>query len=383
MIDLDFFQQQNLLLKKQNLFRQPKIYQFSTSNNVVVKKQQLISFACNNYLGLAYHKQVLKTAQQALNKYGLGGRSSTFVAGKNPIYQQLQQQLCKHYQQEDALIFSSGYLACLGAVSALVNKNSLIIADKLIHNSLLEGAKLSQATLKRFIHNNLQHCQQLLQEHRQNFSHCLIITESIFSMDGDSPDLATLKQLASNFNCLLIIDHAHSLYHKPAHTSTNEPENYCLHLGTFSKSLGGLGGYAVGNKAIIDYLANHSKTAIYTTALPPAILAGVHKAFHLAKKGNLAKKALEKAQYFCQLMQIKFLDSCIVPVVVGSSSKALQLAKKLAQEGFLVPAIRPPTVEKNKARLRISFNVNHQKKDIKKLAKIILKNLEARKQQSP
>jgi 8-amino-7-oxononanoate synthase len=370
MIDLNFYQQKNLFLKKHNLLRKPKTYQFSISNKVVAKKQQLISFACNNYLGLAYHKQVLKTAQQALNLYGLGGRSSIFVAGKNNIYNKLQQQLCQYYQQQEALIFSSGYLACMGVISALANKNSLIIADKLIHNSLLEGAKLTQATLKRFAHNNLEHCQQILQQYRNDFYNCLIITESIFSMDGDSPNLTALKNLATSFNCLLIIDNAHILYNQPHLYKDN-----CLHLGTFSKSLGGLGGYAVGTKEIITYLANHSKTAIYTTALPPAILAGVNKALKIAKKGNLAKKALENAKYFCQLMHINFFDSCIVPIIIGDSKKTLQLSKKLAQEGYLVPAIRPPSVEKNKARLRISFNVNHQKKDIKKLAKILLKHL--------
>ncbi len=369
MIDTAFYQQKNLLLKKQNLLRKPKIYKFIDTNNIISKKQSLISFACNNYLGLANHQQVVKKSQEALLKYGLGAKSSAFVVGKNPLYKNLTKQLCKHYNQEDALIFSSGYLACCGVISALANKNSLIVADKLIHHSLLEGAKLSQATLKRFAHNNLDHCQQLLLEHCHHFANCLIITESIFSMDGDSPNLIQLQHLANHFNCLLIIDNAHSLYNE-------KPQiNNCLHLGTFSKSLGGLGGYAVGKAEIITYLANHSKTAIYTTALPPAILAGVNQAFKIAKKGNLAKKALANAQYFCQLIKKDFANSCIVPIVVGSSKHALQLSKKLADANFLIPAIRPPSVEKNKARLRISFNANHQKKDIKKLAQIILKNL--------
>ena len=369
MIDTAFYQQKNLLLKKQNLLRKPKIYKFIDTNNVISKKQSLVSFACNSYLGLANHKQVIKKSQEALLKYGLGAKSSAFVVGKNPLYKNLKTQLCKHYNQEDALIFSSGYLACLGVVSALANKNSLIVADKLLHNSLLEGAKLSQATLKRFTHNNLDHCRQLLLEHCHHFANCLIITESVFSMDGDSPNLAQLQQLANHFNCLLIVDNAHSLYNE-------KPEiNNCLHLGTFSKSLGGLGGYVVGKTEIITYLANYSKTAIYTTALPPAILAGVNQAFKIAKKGNLAKKALANAQYFCKLTKQKFNNSCIVPIVLGSTKKAMLLSKKLVKAGFLIPAIRPPTVEKNKARLRISFNANHQKKDIKKLAQIILKNI--------
>ena len=365
MINIAFYQQKNLLLKKQNLLRKPKTYQFVGANNIINNKKQLISFACNNYLGLANHQQVIKKSQEALLKYGLGAKSSTFVVGKNRLYESLKKQLCQHYNQEDALIFSSGYLACLGVISALANKNSLIIADKLIHNSLLEGAKLSQATLKRFAHNNLDHCKQLLLEHCHNFANCLIITESVFSMDGDSPNLTELQHLANHFNCLLIIDNAHSLYNEKPQISN------CLHLGTFSKSLGGLGGYVVGKEQIISYLTNYSKTAIYTTALPPTILAGVCQAFKLAKKGNLAKKALENAHYFCKLTQQQFNNSCIVPILLGSSKKALLLSNKLATAGFLVPAIRPPTVEKNKARLRISFNAQHQKKDIKKLAQFI------------
>jgi len=369
MINTTFYQQKNLLLKSQNLLRNPKTYQFVGENNIVFHKKQLISFACNNYLGLANHWQVLKKSQEALLKYGLGAKSSAFVVGKSPFYASLKKQLCKYYSQEDALIFSSGYLACLGVIGALATKNSLIIADKLIHNSLLEGAKLSQATLKRFAHNDLEHCRLLLSQHCHNFANCLIITESVFSMDGDSPNLEQIQQLANDFNCLLIVDNAHSLYNE------KPPINDCLYLGTFSKSLGGLGGYAVGKAEIITYLANHSKTAIYTTALPPAILAGVNQAFKIATRGNLAKKALENARYFCKLTKQQFNNSCIVPIVVGSSKQALQLSKKLAEVGSLVPAIRPPTVEKNKARLRISFNAQHQKRDIKKLAEFIMKTI--------
>jgi len=363
---LCYYQQQNKDAKQQLIERKPASYNF-TANNIFIGNKtssKLISFACNNYLGLANHPKVIQATQQAIAKYGFGARSSCFIVGKHNVYNQLEQQLARHYNQQACLIFSSGYLACLGTISALVGNKDLIIADRLIHASLIDGIKLSQASHKRFLHNNIDHCRSLLQQYRQYFRNCLIVTEAVFSMDGDSPDLPALQQLANEFNCLLLVDHAHSLYNKVYQYQQN-----CLHIGTLSKALGSIGGYVAGCADLIQYLNNYCRTAIYTTGLPPSAIVAASVALKI--KQNLAELALDNASFFCQQLNLPYLDSAIVPMIIGEKSTTLEIATKLKRLGFLVGAIRPPSVEPNKSRLRIVFNATHNKQDIDKLAKAI------------
>ena len=342
-----------------------KLQNNSQKNPEIAKK--LISFASNDYLDLSANKLVKKSAIDAIKKYGVGARSSRYISGNNQLYHQLEKALARWKNCDDSLIFSSGYLVGIGIIPALVGKGDLIIADKLIHSCLLDGIKLSQAKLIRFKHNDFEDCKEILQQNRQNFQKCLIITETIFSMDGDLGCVVELKNLASEFSCLLLTDDAHGLGIKLFDQEISSPNH--LQMGTFSKAFGSLGGYVCGDKILIDYLRNFAKSQIYSTALPPAILASCAISLKIISQKKLGQKALENAQYFCQLMNLKQPSSAIIVIIVENNEKLLAIVKNVEQQGFLISAIRKPTVAT--PRLRITFNSSHQKKDIKKLAEIL------------
>ena len=424
--------------KEKNLYRQ--LVESDTVDATTVKrgKKNLISFACNDYFGLSQNLAVKKSAIDAIKKYGVGARASRYVTGNNSLYKKLEKQIARMKKCDEAIVFSSGYACAIGVIPALVGEGDLIVADKLIHSSLIDGSKLSQAKLMRFLHNDILHARKVLQENRGKFKKCIIITETVFSMDGDVGEVEELLKLAVEFDAILISDDAHGLWgdvriscwtgfvipstcsdrfnsenehedgvtnpvllqqkirqdlNKTSSELTSKKSSVLLHkpplfskealylqLGTLSKSTGTLGGYASGNKILIDYLRNFAKSAIYSTALPPAILDASLTSLKIIEKKNsrknsrknLGKKTLENAAYFCQLMNLPKPQSAIVSIIIGDNKKTLEIAKKVAKKGFLISAIRPPTVEFGKARLRITFSSEHKKNQIKKLALVLI-----------
>ncbi len=355
--------------KEQNLYRQ--LVQSDVIDAVTIKrgKKNLISFASNDYFGLSQNSQVKKAVIAATTRYGVGAGASRYVSGNNSLYTKLEKQIADIKKCGDAIVFSSGYSCAIGVIPALVGKGDLVVADRLIHSSLIDGVKLSGATMMRFLHNDVAHAVEILQQNRAKYQKCLIITETVFSMDGDRGCVEDLQRLAQEFSSILIADDAHGLFEKnDAVVSQNSD---LLILGTLSKAVGSLGGYVAGDKDIIDYLRNFAKSQIYSTALPPSVLAAASTSLAIIAKKNLAQKTLQNAQYFCQLMNLDDPQSAIVVIIIGDSLKTLEIAKKIIANGFLVAAIRYPTVEKNKARLRITFSALHNKSDIAKLASII------------
>jgi 8-amino-7-oxononanoate synthase len=302
-------------------------------------------------------------------QYGVGSKASRYVFSNNPFAQKLETKIAQLKNCDAAIVLGSGYLSGVGTIPALVGDGDLIIADKLIHSSLIDGCKLSGAKLIRFKHNDLEHCKTLLEQNQSVKT--LIITETVFSMDGDLGKVDELLMLAKKYNCLILTDDAHGLgIIKPKY----QKYDHHLQCGTLSKASGGYGGYVCGSNLMIDYLRNFCKPAIYSTALPPSVLAANLKAIEIITKDKkLGKKALENAQYFCNLIGTAKPQSTIVPIIIGDAFKALEISQKLKQNGFLISAIRPPTVEVGKSRLRITFCANHKKSDIQKLAKLILK----------
>ncbi len=352
------FQEKLLNLKAKNLYRAPK------QNN-----GELLNFCSNDYLGLAKNKAVKNVAIKAIEQYGVGAKASRYVFSDNSFAQKLETKLANLKECDAAIALGSGYLSGVGVIPALVGKGDLIIADKLIHSSLIDGCKLSGAKLVRFRHNDLKHCQILLKE-KQSTGKCLIITETVFSMDGDLGKVDELLALAKKYNCLILTDDAHGLGTiKPKY----QKHDYHLQCGTLSKAAGSYGGYVCGSNLMIDYLRNFTKPAIYSTALPASVLAANLKAIEIiARDQKLGKKALENAEYFCDLIGFAKPESTIVPIIIGDTAKALAISQKLKQNGFLISAIRPPTVKAGKSRLRITFCADHKKNDIKKLAELIL-----------
>jgi len=330
-------------------------------------KKELISFSSNDYLGLSQHPDVIAAAAEALKKYGAGAGASRLITGNHPLYSELETSLAQYKGTEAAIVFGSGYLANLGAIPALVGKNDLILADRLAHACILDAAKVSDATLMRFAHNNIEHCRMLLESTRAEYQHCLIVTETVFSMDGDRAPIKVLAGLAKEFDAWLLTDDAHGLG-----IVKSAPAN--IQMGTLSKAAGSYGGYVCGSKTLIEYLKTAARSVIYSTGLPPATVAASLAAIKImGLQPKLAEKALANARHFTSLMGLEKAESAIVPVVVKETERALKLATALEERGFLVVPIRPPTVPENTARLRFAFSALHEKSQIEAVAKILQK----------
>lgn len=362
----EYFEKINAL-KKQNLYRNLVNSDSIDSTKIKYNLKKVISFASNDYMGLTQSNILKKTAISAIKKYGVGAGASRFVSGNNQLYSKLEKLIAKFYQLPKAVVFSSGYMTAIGVVKALAGKDDIIIADKLIHACFIDGAKISQAKFCRFQHNSVKHCKQILQENRESHLNCLIIIESVYSMDGDCPNFDDFIKLAEEYRAILIIDNAHGLEHK----FSSSPN--LLIMGTLSKTIGSFGGFIAGNEILIENIVQFSRSLIYSTALPPAILASAIRSFQFLQKTKNSTKAISNAQYFCELMGLKKPDSQIVKIIIGDNNKLLKIQKEILKKGFLVSAIRSPTVMIKSERLRISFQSEHQKSQIEKLAKVIKK----------
>jgi len=363
----DTLQKKLQLLEAKRLKRSLK--ETARASGVKVRRagKDLISFSCNDYLGLSRHPGVIAAARDALEKYGAGAGASRLVTGNYPLYDELETALAKYKGTEAACIFGSGYLANIGAIPALVGTGDLMLADKFIHACMVDGARLSSATMMRFAHNNLEHCRMLLEANRAEHHHCLILTETVFSMDGDLAPLTALKKLAKEFDAWLMTDDAHGLGVLPKHKSDAD-----IQMGTLSKAAGSYGGYICGSKTLIDYLKTSARSLIYSTALPPASIAASIAALKIiAHEPKLVEKPLENAKLFTSLMDIKEAESAIVPIILKDNDKALVASALLEEKGFLVAAIRPPTVPEHTARLRFAFSALHEKTQIEAVAGII------------
>lgn len=326
-------------------------------------EKSLISFSCNDYLGLSQHPDLIAAAHKAIDIYGVGAGASRLVSGNHPLYDALEESLADYKYTQRALAFGSGYLACLGSIPALVGSGDLIIADKLIHACMLDAARLSGATIMRFAHNNTSHANMLLEANRHEHHNCLLLTETVFSMDGDCAPLDELRTLCDRFDAWLMTDDAHGLGVLPRARSVAD-----IQMGTLSKAAGSYGGYVAGSGALIDHLINSARSLIFSTALPPATVAASHAAItYMTNNPDKVAKPLEKAQYFTKIMGMPNATSAIVPLILEENEKALRAAQELKDAGFLVAAIRPPTVPHNKARLRFAFSAMHSNEQIEAL----------------
>lgn len=328
-----------------------------------------ISFSCNDYLGLSSHPRVVAAASAALSKYGAGAGASRLVTGECPLYAELEGLLAAYNGAEAAVVFGSGYLANIGTIPALVGKNDLIIADKFSHACMLDGARLSGADVLRFAHNNLAHLQMLLDANRGEYQNSLIITEEVFSMDGDRANVAELAEIAGKYDAWLMVDGAHSLAPSTSHYPPST-----IKMGTLSKAAGSYGGYVCGSYALVDYLKTVARSLIFSTALPPATLAASIEALKIMhEQSELAENALKNARYFTEIMGLPEAESAIVPMILGENETAVLASKVLAEKGFIVSAIRPPTVPENTARLRFTFSALHTKQQIEELCAVLRK----------
>lgn len=372
--------------KAQHLYRQRLCLESPQAACVAVGDRLLTNFASSDYLGLANHPEVKQAFKEGVDQYGAGSGASQVVCGYSQAHRQLEQAIAKFTGRESALLFPTGYMANLGVASALAGKNDFILQDKLNHASLLDAAKLSAATQLRFLHTDPQSLQQRLNTTSEHFK--LVITEGVFSMDGDEPPLSEYIQLLTEQNALLIVDDAHGFgvfgetgagtLEKMHLTSQQVP----LLVGTFSKALGSLGAFVAGSQTLIDCITQFARSCIYTTALPPAIACANLAALELVKQGSERQRLNQLIDYFKDKanqhgLQLLASQTAIQPIVLGQTDYALTVYEKLLEKEFLVGLMRPPSVAKNSSRLRIALSANHNQQQIDKLLATLVSILKA------
>jgi 8-amino-7-oxononanoate synthase len=329
--------------------------------------RRLLSFSCNDYLGFTQHPDLKTAAIKAIERYGVGAGASRLVTGDHPLYAELEQRLARMKGDEAACVFGSGYLANAGIAPVLAGGGDLILIDELAHSSLWTGTRLSRAETLPFKHNDLGHVRRLLSERRASHGRVLIITEGVFSMDGDRAPLKELAALAQEFDAWLMADDAHDLDMGEAARAGVQ-----IKIGTLSKALGAYGGYVCASKPVIDLVRNRARTLIYTTGLPPPVIAGAIAALDLIEREpQRLELPLQKARAFTQAAGLPQAQSAIVPVVIGNAHAALEASQLLESEGFLTVAIRPPTVPDDTARLRFSFSAVHPDDAITRVAELV------------
>jgi 8-amino-7-oxononanoate synthase len=361
----DFARGQLDAAERAGLRRRPVVTQRPGGGRVRRDGRELVSFSCNDYLGLAHHPAVIAAARAALERFGAGAGASRLVTGNHPLYAELESLLAEMKGTERALVFGSGYLANVGVIPALVGNQDLILADRLCHACMWDGARLSGATVLRFDHNDVEHCRSLLEDGRRRAGRCLILTETVFSMDGDRGRVAALAELAREYDAWLLTDDAHGLGILPT-----QPVD--LQMGTLSKALGGCGGYVCAASEVIAWLENRARTLMFTTGLPPATVAAAAAALRVLRdEPERRARPLENARLFTTALGRPDAESPIVPVVLGEPARALAASAMLERNGLLVVAIRPPSVPPGTARLRFAFSAMHEPEPIERAAALL------------
>jgi glycine C-acetyltransferase/8-amino-7-oxononanoate synthase len=367
---------------KNGLERAARVYP-ATGGRIVIDGREVLNFSSNDYLDLAHHPHVVERAREALEKYGAGATASRLVTGTLPIHEELEARLAREKGYPAALVFGAGYMANAGTIPVLAGRDDLILADKLVHASMIDACRLSGARLVRFAHNDAAALAQRLEQHADADVRKLIITESVFSMDGDFAPLKAIAALAERHNAMLMVDEAHA-------SGTFGPNgaglvrelalenSVTVSMGTLSKALAGFGGFVTCSENLRRLLVNSSRAFIYTTAPPPAAIGAALGALDVLEASpNLGNILQANAGYFRSMLHDAGLDtlqsrSQIIPIVIGGNDEAVAASQQLRDQGIIAAAIRPPTVPAGSARLRISITLAHHVDDLERAAKAII-----------
>ncbi len=368
--------------KSRGLERTARAYP-DAGGKLTIDGREVLNFSSNDYLDLAHHPHVIDRAREALEQYGIGAGSSRLVTGTLPIHEELEARLAREKGFPSALVFGTGYMTNAGVIPVLAGRGDLVFADKLVHASMIDACRLSEAKLVRFAHNDSAALEARLKQYASAEGRKLIITESVFSMDGDIAPLKEIAALAERYNAMLMIDEAHS-------TGTFGPNgaglireyglesSVTVSMGTLSKALAGFGGFAACSENLRSLLVHSARAFIYTTAPPPAVVGAALGALDvLDASPHLGNILQANANYFRSILHDAGLDtlqsqSQIIPIVIGDNTKAVAMSQKLRERGIIAAAIRPPTVPAGSARLRISITLAHHVDDLERAAKSII-----------
>lgn len=345
---------------------------------------ELINFSSNDYLGLAQDQRLLQGSMEAMALWGVGATGSRLMSGDTELHHKLEEELAQFKGTETALLFGAGYLANIGAITALIHKNDVILADKLVHASIIDGILLSKAGFHRFRHNDMEHLRELLHIHATGDKRVWILAETLYSMDGDIAPVHELMSLKRQYGVHLFLDEAHALgvfgTNGEGIISREIAHEVDVVIGTFGKAFGGFGAFAAGSDAIKRQLINHARSFIFSTALPPPVVGAAITALRLMPSLHERRNRLqENIQLLKTLLAEKLgvaTHSCsqIIPIIIGENQRCVEVAQRLMEQGIYVKAIRPPTVPKGTARLRISLSALHTQEDIHTLV-VALKNV--------
>ena len=374
-----------LELKKKSLDRNLRLLTKIDTVKIKYKRKTLLNFSSNDYLGLSQNNTIKNDTIKVIKKYGIGSGSSRLVSGNFDFHEKIERELAKKKKSETTIIFSTGYLANYSILSSILSsnifkKNPIVFSDKLNHQCIYEGCKDKRINFLRFHHNDMNHLEYLLKKNKFKQNPKFILSESIFSMDGDFADIESLVNLKKKYNSFLFLDEAHAtgVYGKNGFGLSLEFNNDidCV-TGTFSKAFGSFGAYVSCSKNLKSFLINKCPSFIYSTSLPFSLLASIYSGIKIIPKLKNERKKLIKNSYFLRTMlnkegfNIGNSQTNIIPIIIGNSKKALIISKKLEKKGFYVVPIRPPSVPPNSSRLRISITSSHSQNNIKKLFKFL------------
>ena len=362
---------------KQFLYRHRTNVASGCDSVVQVEGKSLVNFCSNDYLGLAGHPDIAAALKSAIDQYGTGSGASHLISGHSTAHQQLEEQLAEFTGRPRALLFSTGYMANMGVINALVGRHDLVLEDQLNHASLLDGGHLSRADYKRYKHNNMQQLDYLLEQ--STASRKLIVTDGVFSMDGDLAPLPEMSALAAQHSGWLMVDDAHGMGVLGAtgggivEQQGLTVEQVPVLMGTLGKSFGTFGAFIAGSEALIETLIQFARTYIYTTALPPAIACASSASLQIVHREHWRREHLQSLiQRFragAEQLGLQLMDSQtpIQPVLINNDQRVMEINQQLRSKGFMVGAIRPPTVPAGSGRLRITLSANHSNQQIDQL----------------
>jgi len=368
-------------INESGLYRELNVVESAQGTHLKIKGKTYLSFCSNNYLGLANNPLVIKAVKDAVEKYGWGAGASRLVSGNMKLHEVLEGEISRFKGKEASIVFPSGYMANVGTISSLVSKGDLIICDKLNHASIIDGCRLSGADFRVYPHCDTEKLENILKK-TSKYPCKLIVTDTVFSMDGDLAPLPDIVRIAHKYKAMVMVDEAHGtgVFGKKGRGVVEHfklSKKVDIVMGTLSKAVGSLGGYVSGDTDLINYLRNKARPFMYTTALPPAVCAASIAGIKLIRKDPSLRESLWRNVRFLkeklESLSLKVIpsESPIIPILIGDAKKAVAVSKFLYKKGILIPAIRPPTVPAKSSRLRMTVMSTHTKKDLERLLEVL------------
>lgn len=362
-------------LREQKLFRYPKVLEGRQEAVATFDGKRVINLSSNNYLGLTTHPRMIAAAKKAVEEYGVGSGAVRTIAGTMSMHEELERKIARFKHTEAALVFQSGFTANAGTVAAILGREDLIVSDELNHASIIDGCRLSRATIKVFPHRDVAAMQKILEESKGQYRRTLVVTDGVFSMDGDIAPLPEIVKVAKQYGAIVMVDDAHASG-VLGRNGRGTVDHFGLHgqvdiqVGTLSKAIGVLGGYVAGSKTLIDFLIHRGRPFLFSTSHPPAVTAACLEAFDiLEEEPELIDRLWENTRFFKKgLEELGFntgiSETPITPVIVGEGAKAMELSDRLFLNGVFAQGIAYPTVPEGKARVRTIVTAAHTKEDL-------------------